>query len=111
MNKSLELIVSKDTAASVDHSSLPHAMMESPSNYSIVFNMLGVERGDIGVDVNEGKREIAVLARKDRGGFRRGFFWVFGVPMDAFLEGISTRYRGGVLEIVIPKRAMRVASA
>lgn len=81
----------------------PHALLEKPSNYSIVLNLLGINESDIGIRVNEASREVAVLAKKEARNSKRGFFWVFGVPADGALDAISTRYRGGVLELVIPK--------
>lgn len=81
----------------------PHALMESPTHYSIVFNMLGVDQDGIGINVNSFLREITVLARKEQRLARCGFYWTFGVPMDARLNDLTTRYRGGALEVRIPK--------
>ncbi|MDR3608577.1 MAG: Hsp20/alpha crystallin family protein [Oligoflexia bacterium] len=82
----------------------PHTMVENPSSYSIVMNLLGIDENDINIRVNSEKREIIVLARKEANGVKRGFFWVFGVPAEALLNSITTRYRGGVLEIVVKKK-------
>ena len=83
----------------------PHELMETASSYSIIFNLLGIDQKDIGIDINEQKREVSVLARKDGSYMKKGFYWIFGVPQVAALGAISTRYRSGVLEIVIPKQA------
>ena len=82
---------------------LPHTVVESPSSFSIVMNLLGVRRKDVALRVNSGKREVAILARKETRTKLSGFYWVFGVPAAASLEAITTRYRRGVLEIRIPK--------
>ncbi|MBI3556259.1 MAG: Hsp20/alpha crystallin family protein [Deltaproteobacteria bacterium] len=81
----------------------PHALMESESAYSIVFNMLGIEQKGIGIDIDTGKREVTVLARREREFSRNGFFWTFGVPGDALLVEMTARFKAGVLEIVIPR--------
>ncbi len=81
----------------------PHALVENDSLYSIVFNMLGVKQRGIGIDVNLSKREVTVLARREREKYRNGFFWVFVVPRNAFLEKMTARFKGGILEISIPK--------
>jgi HSP20 family molecular chaperone IbpA len=81
----------------------PHTLIERGSSYSIVFNMLGVEQNGVGIDINPGKREVTVLARRERENFRNGFFWIFGVPRDALLAEMTARFKTGVLEIVIPK--------
>jgi len=84
-----------------------HAVMESPSSYSIVLNLLGIEQKDIGIKIDKRSRELAVLARKETYACKRGFFWVFGVPAEGVIESITSRYQGGVLEIVIPKAARK----
>ena len=81
----------------------PHALLESRSSYSIVLNLLGVAQNDIGIRVNEQKRELTVLAKKETPYYKHGFFWVFVVPIQGLLHSITTRYKAGVLEIRIPK--------
>lgn len=88
----------------------PHALMEGDLSYSIVFNMLGIEQKGIGIDLDLDKREVTVLARRDRENIRNGFFWTFGVPQDALLAEMSTRFKAGVLEIVIPKTAQFIVA-
>jgi hypothetical protein len=66
-------------------------------------NFLGIDVNDLGVRVNLSKREIVVLARKESRNMKRGFFWVFGVPPEGLLEAMTTQFKSGVLEIVIPK--------
>ena len=88
----------------------PHQLMETLSSYSIFFNLLGIDQKDIGVDINEQKREVAVLARKGGSYMKQGFYWVFGIPSVAALNAISIRYRSGVLEIIIPKQSERSAA-
>ena len=87
----------------------PHALTDSPSSYSIVLNLLGTDQRQIGIHVNEKKREISVLARKDSPFYKRGFYWVFGVPRKGQLSSVSARFRLGVLEIVVPKQALIAA--
>ncbi len=77
--------------------------LETPASYSIVLNLLGVDSQDISIRADESKRELAVLARKDSEYMKRGFYWIFNIPSDASLESVSTRYKGGVLEILIPR--------
>lgn len=81
----------------------PHAMLEDEGSYSVIFNMLGIDQKGIGIDVNFGKREVTVLARRESKNFRHGFYWVFGVPSDALLGEMTSQFKNGVLEIVIPK--------
>jgi HSP20 family molecular chaperone IbpA len=81
----------------------PHSMLENSSSYSILMNLLGIDMNDIGIRVNVDKREVAVLAKKESKNLKRGFFWVFGVPVEGLLTALSSRYRDGVLEIIIPK--------
>jgi HSP20 family molecular chaperone IbpA len=81
----------------------PHALMEDTSCYSIVLNMFGIDQKDIGIKIDRVKCELAVLARKKTHSSKRGFFWVFGVPSETAMEQVTGRYKGGVLEIVIPK--------
>lgn len=88
----------------------PHALLENSSNYSIVMNLLGIDQKDIAIQVNEAKREIAVLAKKEAQNAKRGFFWIFGVPSEGLLDSITTRYKAGVLEIVIPKYRFKSAA-
>lgn len=97
-NRTMEVMVGENS---------PHALMENPSYYSIVLNMLGINQQDIGIQVDRVKHELAVLAKKETYSCKRGFYWVFGVPSEAALEAITTRYRGGVLEIVIPKQTKK----
>lgn len=84
-----------------------HAVVESPSSYSIVLNLLGIDLKDIGIQYDESKRELAILARKESYACKRGFFWVFGVPSEAMIDAITSRYKGGVLEIIIPKNGCK----
>ena len=86
----------------------PHALVESRSCYSVVFNMLGVEQKGIGIDVNLEKREVTVLARKERENLREGCFWVFGVPTDASLGQMTANFKAGVLEIAFPKNSIEM---
>lgn len=85
------------------HLNPPHTLLESPSSFSIVMNLLGIDQEDISIRVDESKREIAVLAKKEVINSKRGFFWIFGVPSEGAINLISTRYKGGVLEISVPK--------
>ncbi len=52
----------------------PHARVEDSKGFSIVMNLLGIDQKDIGIRVNEAKREIAVLAKKEARNAKRGFF-------------------------------------
>ncbi len=88
----------------------PHALLEKSSGYSIVMNLLGIDEKDIGIRANESKREIAVLAKKVGPYEKRGFYWIFGVPAEGFLGSISARFKGGVLEIQIPKDLLETAA-
>ena len=88
----------------------PHTLIESKSCYSIVFNMLGISRQGIGIDLDVEKREITVLARKDRENIKGGFYWIFGVPTDALMSEMTARYKGGALEIVFPKHSFAKSS-
>ena len=84
--------------------------MESGERYSIVFNLLGMERKDIGIDVDTRSREVTVMAKKRTASLRRGFYWVFSAPLGARLGLMTVRFEGGVLEIVIPKSAAAIVS-
>ena len=85
----------------------PHVLDENSSSFCIVMNLLGIHEKDIGIRINEGRREVAVLAKKEAQNSKRGYFWIFGVPSEGLLDSITTRYKGGVFEIVIPKSRMR----
>lgn len=81
----------------------PYILRKKASFYSVVFNLFGVDRRDISIDVDEDKREIKVMACKRDINYQKGYYWVFGVPRDAFLEEASVKFGNGVLEIVIPR--------
>jgi hypothetical protein len=90
--------------------STPHILTEDAACYSIIFNLLGHNPSDIGINVNEQKKELTVLARKETRNYRNGAFWTFGVPMDGILGNVSTHFQGGVLEILIPKNRAALAA-
>ena len=91
------------TVAGGGYPNSPHTLFENSLNYSIVMNLLGVEHKDIGIRVDKSTREISVRARKQSTYAKRGFFWIFGVPSPGVFDRITTRFKGGVLEITIPK--------
>lgn len=83
----------------------PHAVMETAQHYSIFLNLLGIAREDIAFALNEGTRELTVLAKRERERMRTGLFWMFSLPKEGALSEIRMRYRNGAVEIRIPKMA------
>jgi HSP20 family molecular chaperone IbpA len=92
-------------AAPTDSFSPPHAMLETDRYYSIVLNLLGIERKDIALGLNEKNREITLLAKRERSHVRTGFYWLFNVPDQASMPDIRMHYKNGAVEIRIPKAA------
>ena len=98
--------ISNDTLPSVagsNYSNPPHTLLETPFNYYIVMNLLGIDQKYISIRVDELKHEIVVLAKKEGEKTKRSFFWIFGVPSAVILDSVSTCYKAGILKITIPK--------
>lgn len=87
----------------------PHALIETDSSYSIIFNMLGVAPEDVGIEVDERRGELTVVAKRNIRYGKRGFFWVFAMPEDGNAANVTTRFESGVVEVLIPKAPARVA--
>lgn len=83
----------------------PHALLESTDHYSVVLNLLGIEMKNIALRLDEKKRELTVLAKKESPLFRSGYYWMFQLPVHTSLSEIRTIYRNGALEIRMPKTA------
>lgn len=88
----------------------PLTLMERQWDYSIIFNMAGVEQRNIGIDIHPTKRRIQVLAKRSATGFRRAFSWEFDVPKDGLIYEASAKLDEGFLEIVVPKRFRSLAA-
>lgn len=73
--------------------------------YSTVLNLLGINKENIHIEVDAKNHEFGVYATKKDYARERGFYWIFSVPMDALLERMRIKYKGGGLEIRIPKQA------
>lgn len=87
-----------------------HAFLDRSTDYSIVFNFLDVSQENIGIDVNVIQREITVYAKKINEYARKGFFWTFGIPVDAQMADTMAQYKSGILEIKIPKNTFAMSA-
>lgn len=83
----------------------PHALIETSDCFSIFLNLFGVDRKDIAVGIDEKKRELTVLAKRERERVRSAFFWMFSLPEEGEISEIRMRYKNGAVEIRIPKVA------
>lgn len=81
----------------------PYVLRKRATSYSVIFNLLGIDSKDVNIEVNETRREIRVMACRKDTKYKKGFYWVFGAPKDAFLLGAKAKFRGGVLEITVPR--------
>ena len=81
-----------------------YQLIETDSFYTVVIYTLGFDSRSIGLEVNEEKREVTVLARRERELVRGGFYWIFNVPTNALLCALSVQFQPGIFEVLIPKR-------
>ena len=82
---------------------LPFMTFEDGEKYSVVLNLLGVNPKDIFIDVDKSNNEVGVYAGKGNDFNRSVSFWVFGVPADGQVERVALNYKGGGLEVTVPK--------
>lgn len=71
--------------------------------YTVIFNLLGTERDHIYIDVNNRKHEFSIYAGKDSKERKTASFWIFGVPHDGALEKMTAFYKGGGLQVIVPR--------
>lgn len=91
---------------SVIGSKLPMMISQDETRYSVVLNLFGVDRKDIFVDVNTRKHEFGVYAAKTTESSKSASFWIFGVPHDGSLQDMRVRYKGGGLQITVPRQIL-----
>jgi HSP20 family molecular chaperone IbpA len=85
---------------------LPYMTFEDEDRYSIVLNLLGCNPKDIFIDVDKLNNEVGIYAGKDGMLARSVSFWVFHVPTDGQIEKVAMKFKGGGLEVDIPRARM-----
>ncbi len=76
---------------------------ENDGEYSVVLNLLGYDPEDIFVDIDKRNNEVGIYAKKKPHSALSVSFWIFGVPSDGQVERTAMRFKGGGLEITIPR--------
>ena len=85
------------------NSALPFMTFEDDREYSIVLNILGYNPKDIFIDANKSSHELGVYVGK-QGAFARSVsFLVFEIPADGEVDRVAMKFKGGGLEITVPK--------
>jgi HSP20 family molecular chaperone IbpA len=98
----LKLVARREAAAVAQP---VHALMETHDHFSIYLNLWGIAREDIALALNERKRELTVIAKREGERMKTGHFWMFAVPKEGELSKAELLYRTGAVEIRIPKIA------
>jgi hypothetical protein len=86
-------------------SNLPVALMEDKDKYSMVVNIFSLQKPQIFIDVDNKKHEVGIYAGKSTAEKKSASFWIFGVPKDGLLEKMKIMYKGGGLQITVPRMA------
>lgn len=84
-----------------------YVTFEDVQKYSVVLNLLGINQKDIFIDIDKSNNEVGIYAGKDGYNARSVKYWIFNVPADGDIGQVSMKYKGGALEITIPKVSVR----
>jgi HSP20 family molecular chaperone IbpA len=89
---------------SITSSKYPAFLVKNKSQYSVILNLFGIDKNEIFIDVDSGKHEFGIYIGNSTNNCKKASFWIFGVPQDGSIENLEVNYKGGGLEITVPRQ-------